>query len=154
MILIWRGLGFLTVLCSLIGLGLGVMAGTAIGGATLGAGAGLLVGSAGGAVLGWWLNMVRPEAEIAKARDGIRQDLWARVRAGQFQMAPGAPAPQSEAEAHQQVEAVAGAYEPELKKLRNRHTVFWIPMQYASAALAALGLVIMIVGVFQVITGS
>lgn len=154
MILIWRGLGFLAALLTLVGAALGVAVATPLGMPLAGVGAGALLGGAGAAALGWWLNVVRPEAEITKARDDLRQDLWGRVRAGQFQMAPGAPAPRDEQDAQHQVESVVTSYEPQFKKLRNRHTLFWVPMQFASAALAVVGLLIMVLGVVQVVTGG
>lgn len=153
MLLIFRGLGFLVVLLAAAGAGLGVVVGSQVQLPGPGTGVGLLIGGAAGVVLGWWLNQVRPEAEVARAREGLQQDLWARVRAGQFQVAPGAPAPRSQEEAQHQVDSVVAAYEPQFKKFRNRHTLFWIPMQYASAAVMAAGLLVLVTTVMRIVTG-
>ena len=112
-----------------------------------------IVRGAIGAVLGHWLNVIRPAGEIEQARKNIEQDLWSRVQAGQFQVAPGVPAPQTEAEAEQQVATVVGQYDKDLAKMRNRNTLFWIPMQFASAGLAVIGLVVMAISAFGMVTG-
>ncbi|HIT76607.1 MAG TPA: hypothetical protein IAA98_13570 [Candidatus Avipropionibacterium avicola] len=152
MILIWRGWGVVSALLALAGLAAGgaIGAGSMLG---IGMGTGLFLGGAIGAVLGHWLNVIRPAGEIEQARKNIEQDLWSRVQAGQFQVAPGVPAPQTEAEAEQQVATVVGQYDKDLAKMRNRNTLFWIPMQFASAGLAVIGLVVMAISAFGMVTG-
>ncbi len=116
-------------------------------------GTGLFIAGAIGAVLGHWLNIIRPVGQVEQARKQISDELWARVHHGQFQAAPGIPAPQNQAEAEQQIAAVMEQYEKDFKKFRNRNTLFWIPMQYASAGLGVLGLVILAIGAIGTITG-
>ena len=92
---------------------------------------GALVGGALGFLCGRWLNVIRPRAKVAEWQEQRRAELRARVDAGQFQMAPGVQAPASREEGYAQVEQLIVAESPEiLNRLKNIHTLFYIPMQW------------------------
>ena len=92
---------------------------------------GALVGGALGFLCGRWLNVIRPRAKVAEWQEHRRDELRARVDAGQFQMAPGVQAPASREEGYAQVEQLIAAESPEiLSQLKNIHTLFYIPMQW------------------------
>ena len=92
---------------------------------------GALVGGALGFLCGRWLNVIRPRAKVAEWQEQRRAELRARVDAGQFQMAPGVQAPASREEGYAQVEQLIAAESPEiLSRLKNIHTLFYIPMQW------------------------
>ena len=92
---------------------------------------GALVGGALGFLCGRWLNVIRPRTKVAEWQEQRRAELRARVDAGQFQMAPGVQAPASREEGYAQVEQLIAAESPEiLNRLKNIHTLFYIPMQW------------------------
>lgn len=156
MILIWRGWGVVSAILALLGLAAGAGIGSTSDNSSMlpiAMGTGLFIGGAAGAVFGHWINVIRPVGQVDQARQQISDELWARVHNGQFQVAPGVPAPQNQAEAEQQIAAVMERYEQDFKKYRNRNTLFWIPMQYASAGLGAIGLVVLAIGAIGTITG-
>ena len=98
-----------------------------------------VVGGALGFLFGRWLNVVRPQNRLAEWQQQRRAELYARVDAGQFQLAPGIPAPSSREEGYAQVEQLIAGESPEvLRQLRNIHTVFFIPMQWVSVGVSAL----------------
>lgn len=106
--IIWRGWGivglFLIVGGMALVMGLSGHNSSDTPAGVVAVGAGLLLGGAACAALGYWLNVVRPRSKAAEYLEGVRRELWQRVRAGAFQVAVGAPAPRDEAEAAQQVE--------------------------------------------------
>jgi len=84
-----------------------------------------VVGGALGFLFGRWLNVVRPQNRLAEWQQQRRAELYARVDAGQFQLAPGIPAPSSREEGYAQVEQLIVGESPEvLRQLRNIHTIF------------------------------
>ncbi|WP_314291065.1 hypothetical protein [Arachnia propionica] len=92
---------------------------------------GALVGGALGFLCGRWLNVIRPRAKVAEWQEHRRDELRARVDAGQFQMAPGLQAPSSREEGYAQVEQLITNESPDvLRQLKNIHTLFFIPMQW------------------------
>ena len=119
-------------------------------------GAGFALGGAACAVFGYWLNVLRPRQKAEEYLQGLRQDLWQRMREGTFQVpagAPahsepaGAPAPRDEAEATQQVEYLASQQSQEVGRgLRNRNTLFFIPLQWVGAVAVIGGSVFMFLG--------
>ena len=59
----------------------------------------------------------------------------------------GAPAPRDEAEASQQIERIVAQQSPEVRRrLRNRNTLFFIPIQWVGAVAVIGGVVLMILG--------
>ena len=110
-------------------------------------GAGLLLGGTACAVFGYWLNVARPRQQAGGYVEDLRQDLWQRVRAGSFQVEPGAAAPRDEAEATQQVEQIVARQRPTIeRRLRNRNSLFFIPLQWLGGAVALGGVVLALMG--------
>lgn len=115
-----------------------------------GVGLGCLLFGTGGFFLGRWLNITRPDRAVAEHITALRNDLWQRVRAGNFQAGPGIPAPTSAQEAQIQVERVVAAQRTHMERaLRNRHTLYMMPMQWWSAVEAVAGLGLMVVALFK-----
>jgi len=167
--IIWRGwgiVGFLLILGGdiLITSGSGHI-GTNTPAGMIAMGAGFALGGAACAVFGYWLNVLRPRQKAEEYLQGLRQDLWQRMREGTFQVpagapahsepagAPahsdsaGAPAPRDEAEASQQIERIVAQQSPEVRRrLRNRNTLFFIPLQWLGSMVVIGGIVLMILG--------
>ena len=88
--IIWRGWG-IAGLFLIVG-GIALVAGlsghnssnTPAGVAAVGAG--MLLGGAACAALGYWLNVVRPRNKADEYLEGVRRELWQRVRAGAFRV--------------------------------------------------------------------
>ena len=158
--IIWRGwgiVGFLLILGGdiLITSGSGHI-GTNTPAGMIATGAGFALGGAACAVFGYWLNVLRPRQKADEYLQGLRQDLWQRMREGTFQVpagAPahsepaGAPAPRDEAEASQQIERIVAQQSPEVRRrLRNRNTLFFIPLQWLGSMVVIGSIVLMILG--------
>lgn len=134
--IIWRGWGivglFLIVGGMALVMGLSGHNSSDTPAGVVAVGAGLLLGGAACAALGYWLNVVRPRSKAAEYLEGVRRELWQRVRAGAFQVAVGAPAPRDEAEAAQQVEYLVSQQSREVGRgLRNRNTLLLHPHSVA-----------------------
>ena len=150
--IIWRGWGIIGFL--LIGLGIAAVMGltgqngTDSPAGTVSLGAGLLLGGTACAVFGYWLNVARPRQQAGGYVEDLRQDLWQRVREGSFQVEPGAAAPRDEAEATQQVEHLVAQQSQDVRRgLRNRNTLFFIPIHWLGALAVIGGVVFIILGV-------
>ena len=149
--IIWRGwgiVGFLLILGGdiLITSGSGHI-GTNTPAGMIAMGAGFALGGAACAVFGYWLNVLRPRQKADEYLQGLRQDLWQRMREGTFQIPAGAPAPRDEAEASQQIERIVAQQSPEVRRrLRNRNTLFFIPLQWLGSMVVIGGIVLMILG--------
>lgn len=144
--IIWRGLGFLAVLVGLLGVLIGVGLSSLAGEETSGPlmGLGMLLGGAGVFALGWYLNVVNPAKKAQTWTEQRRAELQHAVATGQFQPAPGiAPASRQEAEVQAQLMLDAESTHV-TKRLRNIHTLFWIPMQWWGVVWAVVGVVVAI----------
>ena len=167
--IIWRGWGIVGFLLILGGDILTTSGSGHIGTNTpagmIAMGAGFALGGAACAVFGYWLNVLRPRQKAEEYLQGLRQDLWQRMREGTFQVpagapahsepagAPahsepaGAPAHSDEAEASQQIERIVAQQSPEVRRrLRNRNTLFFIPLQWLGSVVVIGGVVLMILG--------
>lgn len=105
----------------------------------------MILGAIAAFLLGYWLNDRGVETKLDRHLASRREQLNQLVHAGQFQLAPGVAQPRSHEEAQQQIETVLANERQELRPgLRNRHTLFFIPVQWFSVlvALVALGLII------------
>ena len=156
--IIWRGWGIISFL--LIGLGIAAVMGltgqngTDSPAGTVSLGAGLLLGGTACAVFGYWLNVARPRQQAGGYVEDLRQDLWRRVREGSFQVEPGAAAPRDEAEATQQVEQIVARQRPTIeRRLRNRNSLFFIPLQWLGGAVALGGVVLALMGLLGTTLG-
>lgn len=100
---------------------------------------GALVGGALGFLCGRWFNVIRPQTRLAEWQGQRRAELRARVDAGQFQMTPGLPVPSSREEGYAQAEQLVTNESPEvLRRLKNIHTLFFIPMQWFAVGVGAV----------------
>ena len=104
-----------------------------------------------GGVIDWFLgiyfNKTRPARDLAAHMEARSAELHAMAEAGTFYRGPGYPMPTSLADAHQQADQLAAEEYHTLKtKVGNRHTVFFIPMQYAGILCAIGGVVLLVIG--------
>ena len=117
-------------------------------GAQVMAGLGMVIGSIGTWFLGRWFNEQRAVTQVDKLLAARRQELDHLVQTRQFQYAPGYPAPNSYEEARAQADQLlAGEAAAIHKRARNRHTLFWVPMQYMAFLTGAIGLLILAIGI-------
>lgn len=144
LVIIWRGFGFLAVILALLGAllgtGLGSLAGDS-GNVTL-IGVGIAIGGVATFALGWWLNVMNP---AKKTQQWIAQrdaELQQAVDQGRFQASPGV-VPASLEQAQAQKTALLQTESAHVtKRLRNIHTLFWIPMQWIGVVIVILGVVV------------
>lgn len=152
--IIWRGWGILAILFIPLGaFGLGWLI-SFVGGAggemtSWSIGVGLMLAAAGLFALGWWLNTIRAEQQAAQWADTRADQLQAAVEGGYFQPTPGV-SPTSLDQARQQAGVMLESERAEVtRRLRNRHSMFWVPMQWWAVPLFVFG-VITLVGVMPV----
>ena len=105
-------------------------------------GVGLILGGAATFAAGWFLNVVNPAKKAQTWTEQRRAELSHAVANGQFQAAPGI-APSSQAEAQVQADVLLDQESTAVtRRLRNVHTLFWIPMQWWGVVFALIGLVV------------
>ncbi|WP_148058832.1 hypothetical protein [Bogoriella caseilytica] len=151
--IIWRGWGILGVL-PLMAFGLGVALWTEAfgfsGGPWLVSGPLAALAGAGVYLLGRELNVRGVPAkahQMLAARRAERQHL---VASGQFRLSPQHPAPRSLQEAQSQADELHQHEQAYLSQnLRNRHTFFFIPVQYVGLITAGIGVVMALFGVVE-----
>ena len=97
--------------------------------------------------IGWRLNVVSAEARAHA--DEVRARLVASMSEGTLQVSPGVgPSSQDEAEAF--VERTAAEQYAEARSaLRNRHSVFFVPVQYIGALGLAGAVVVLVYAVIN-----
>lgn len=150
--IVWSGWGGVGILIPLLGalLGLGLFSAVAPDQTPVGVGLGLILGAVGTWFFGQWVNITRPKQQAEEFMTQRRAELQHLVDSGQFHIGPGYPPPSSHQEAQQQA---AMLYDREVQelvpRLRNRHTVFWMPAQYAAFIAAGVGVIVMVVGLTQ-----
>ncbi len=138
MVLIWKGWG---ILAPAVGAAVALLGVSFAFVSPLMPGIIVILGGGGLFLLGYWLNVLRPPAEVGAAVAARRASLHRLVDAGQYAI-PGAPLPRTFDEAHAMAEAQVGAEAPLIAKaLTNRHTFFWIPMQWCGPLGSAVGVV-------------
>lgn len=109
-------------------------------------GVGLAAAGAGTWRMGRWLNEQRPKAAFEAAMDLRAQELKRIVWAGAYRF-PGLEAPQSFEEAcAQSEEQLAWEGAKARTAYFNRHTFFFIPMQYLGFVLGAAAVMLMVSG--------
>lgn len=142
--IIWRGWGILAVLYALAGGGIG----GAIAG-PFGVAVGLLAAAVGTWFTGQYFNQQRPRKNLADWKSARSQQLDHLVGAGQFSLGPGQPQPRSMDEARWQADELLAAEERSASQgLLNRHSVFWIPMQYLAFVIAVGAVIALATGLF------
>jgi len=107
-----------------------------------------LVGGALGAVgtwfLGRWLNQKRPFTKLEEWKSERRVELRSLVDQGQFQIAPGVPAPATREEGYAQVEELLEREARDLSpKMLNQHSLYGVPLH-----MVGLGIGVLILGGF------
>lgn len=139
--IIWRGLGILTILFIALGLaGIGSIGSQPGSPNLVSRGAGLLVSGALTFLVGYWFNVRRPRQQVETYLAELRAQCWQRVQAGTFQLEPGAAAPRSPQEAATQVESLLQAQRQQLLRRRPAHSsLFFIPMHWIGLVLGVLG---------------
>lgn len=126
-------------------------AGAALGSTPLGSW-GVALGLMAGAVATWFagvhLNRKGPQVKLAQWRGQRRQQLDHLVETGQFSLGPGQPQPRSVEEARAWSQELFAAEEREnTRSLEDRHTLFWLPMQYFAFVWGALAVVVLVLAI-------
>lgn len=140
--IIWRGWGIIGFLIPLACAGLMAALGSELGmdNPAILVALGVMLGGVGAFVTGRWFNETRAVEESASYMEGRNAELQHLIARGQFQLAPGYAQPRSMAEAQAQASAILQSEQAQVSKaFRNRHTVFWIPMQWFGVVVAVLG---------------
>lgn len=151
--IIWRGWGILGVV-PLMAFGIGVAlwndAFGFSGAPWLISGPLAALTGAGVYFLGRQLNQRGVAAKADQIMAPRRAERQRLVDTGQFQLAPGYPMPQSYQEAQTQA-ADLDRHEHVIlsQRLRNRHTFFFVPVQYIGLLTAAAGLVLTLLGIVE-----
>ncbi len=87
--------------------------------------------------MGIWLNKVEPKAAHETAMGYRAQELQRMVEVGAYQF-PGLPAPESVEEGHALAEEQWKYEDAKARQANfNRHTLFFVPMQYWAFLVAA-----------------
>lgn len=153
--IIWRGwgvLGILPFLC--FGLGVAIWTGP-LGNQSAPwplSGPLIVLGGLVTYLLGQRLNRTGVSAKAEKMLELRRAELDELVYSDRFQLAPGHPVPSSVAEAESQAEQLYRAEAEQLSAaLTNRHTLFFIPVQYIGAIAVAGGAALSVIGLLQVL---
>jgi len=109
-------------------------------------GVGFLGGAAGIWYLGKWFNHSMPKAGYEAAVNARAQELSRMVEVGAYQH-PGLPAPESVEEARAMADEQL-KYEAESARRGyfNRHSLFFLPMQYWAVVAAIAGVALIISG--------
>lgn len=109
-------------------------------------GIGMIVGAVAIFVVGWYLNQVQPVKKMAEWNTQRSAQLEHIVASGQFRL-DGQPPPASYAEAEAQAEYLLTEEQKQAhKNLFNRSTLFFIPLQWFSIAIAAIGVLVLVQG--------
>lgn len=125
---------------------LGGLVGSAGGG--IGVAIGLLAAATGTWFHGQHLNQTLPKRRLAEWQTARSAQLDHLVGTGQFSLGPGQPQPRSMDEARWQADQLLAAEQQSAGQgLLNRHSVFWIPMQYLSFVIAAGAVMALFLGI-------
>lgn len=102
------------------------------------------LGAVGAWFLGRWLNQKRPFVKLEEWKAQRRVELCSLVDQGQFQIAPGAPAPTSKVEGYAQVEELLEREARDLSpRMLNQHSLYGVPLH-----MVGLGIGVLILGGF------
>lgn len=149
--IIWRGWGILAILIGGICAGVGTM--MSIGNPSLTpifVGLMLIGGGVGTWFLGDWLNQKRPVAEFDGWFAHRREEVAALVRGGAYSNVPDPQRPGQLADPWAVGEYVLKQESAKVRAaLTNRHSLFFIPMQYLGFVMGGIGVVVMIAGAFR-----
>lgn len=146
--IIWAGWGILGVLLALAGalFGSGVAGITGLQ-PTIGMGLGMILGSVATWFVGRWFNVTRAAEQEDKLMQGRKMEIDHLVQSGNFHLGPGYPAPRSYEEARAQADQLLANERAQLAgRAGNKHTIFFIPMQYFAFVTAGIGVILAIMG--------
>lgn len=141
--LIWRSWGILGILVPALtgGLTYGITDST-----TLFA-LGMVAGAVAIFVVGWYLNQVQPVQKMSEWNAQRSFQLEQVVASGAFRLSPDLPPPGSYAEAQDQADYLLSEEQKQARKqLFNRSTIFFVPLQWFSIVIAAIGVIALIQG--------
>lgn len=143
--IIWAGWGIIGALLALAGGGAGAALATGLGlSAGVGMGLGVILGSVAAWFAGRYFNVTRPAELEGRLLAERHQELQHLVQSGQFHMGPGYAPPRSHAEAQAQADQLMASEAAALRgRAGNKHTLFFIPMQYAAIVTGIIGAVVM-----------
>lgn len=100
-----------------------------------------VLGAVGAWFLGQWLNKKRPRAKLEEWKAERRVELCSLVDQGQFQIAPGAPAPATKEEGYAQVEELLEREARDLlPRMLNQHTLYGVPLHMVGLGIGVLTL--------------
>lgn len=113
-------------------------------------GLGGVVGGALTWLLGYFLNVLRVRSQVDAYAKNLRGILHSRAEQGVFQAGPGVPVPSSAAEAATQIEYVVSQHTDDLaQRLKNQHTLFFIPVQYLGILAGVISVVAALFAAFK-----
>lgn len=147
----WTGWGILSILIPVLGGALMAGVGTGVGmeDPSVLVGLGVSLGGVASYFVGRWFNETRSQRQADTLLEARRMELQHLVSSGQFQFAPGYAQPRSMEEANAQAHVLYETEQAQVRKAyRNRHTAFFVPMQYFAFFPVVLGLVIAVAQLF------
>lgn len=121
-----------------------MLAGLAIGsvfpvGSEAQAGFGFLIGGLLTFALRWYLNVLRPKGRVESYITSWRSELESAMASRTFQPSPGVAMPADPEFARSQMQQILGSEEALASKgLRNRSSLFFIPIQWLGVVAAVL----------------
>lgn len=147
--IIWRGWGILALAFAGIGVAIGSSLGST-GHRTVPTGIALMLAGVGTWFFGQWVNEQRPEEQFKHWHQGRWGELMNLAHAGQLaHLDPAAAAGQPPLPPQQLAETVLASETQHVRSLMfNRHTLFFIPMQFIGILMAAGGLIVAASGFF------
>jgi hypothetical protein len=93
------------------------------------------------------MNVTGPLRKVEEWRVHRELQLAELVESGQFSLGPGQPQPRSYEEARQMSAALLQAELQAAQRVKNVHTLFFIPMQFWAFILAALAVFALVSGI-------
>lgn len=112
---------------------------------------GLLLAAVATWFTGRVLNQTSPQREVEIWELERALQLDELVDSGMFSLGPGQPQPQSPQEAREMADALFAQEQEQVQGLFNRHTLFWIPMQYWAIIWAAVAVFLLVLGILGLI---
>lgn len=99
------------------------------------------LGAVGAWFLGRWLNQKRPFTKLEEWKSERRVELRSLVDQGQFQIAPGVPAPATREEGYAQAEELLEREARDLlPRTLNQHTLYGVPLHMVGLVIGVLTL--------------
>ncbi len=140
--IIWRGWGALPILIAAAAAGLGALMSMSVPGLRgLFIGLALIGGAVGNWYLGQWLNLEKPRGEFDQWQAGRRSEVAAMVQGGHYSHVPDPQRPGQFADPWAVGEYVLNQESIRVRDgLTNRHSLFFVPMQYFAYVLGIAGI--------------